>query len=178
MNAPVVIARDELRLADLADANEAARLEGFVAEHAEGTVFQRPVWLQAVAAGTGNPALALGKADDQPGRGLKNWLLIIRAEWCQRAKPFRASLWRIAIGAVKTALFRFGRFADCALFLWRADHGKMPGLVVRTIGRSTGGTDRRFDYRPWYRRCSKGAAGSACAQRFKGGLRTGNALIV
>ena len=59
MNAPVVIARDELRLADLADANEAARLEGFVAEHAEGTVFQRPVWLQAVAAGTGNPALAL-----------------------------------------------------------------------------------------------------------------------
>ena len=59
MNAPVVISRDELRLADLADANEAARLEGFVAEHAEGTVFQRPVWLQAVAAGTGNPALAL-----------------------------------------------------------------------------------------------------------------------
>lgn len=59
MNAPVVISREELRLADLSDANEAARIERFVAEHPEGTVFHQPRWLQAVADGTGNRALAL-----------------------------------------------------------------------------------------------------------------------
>lgn len=59
MNAPVVIAREHLRLADLADANEMARIEAFVADHPEGTVFHRPRWLQAIAQGTGNPALAL-----------------------------------------------------------------------------------------------------------------------
>ena len=59
MNAPVIIARDELRLADLADANEVARIERFVADHPEGTVFHQPRWLQAVAEGTGNRALAL-----------------------------------------------------------------------------------------------------------------------
>ena len=59
MNAPVVITREDLRLADLADANEAARIEAFVAVHPEGTVFHRPLWLQAIAEGTGNQALAL-----------------------------------------------------------------------------------------------------------------------
>lgn len=59
MNAPVIIAREELRLADLADPNEAERIEAFVAGHPEGTVFQRPDWLLAVAEGTGNAALAL-----------------------------------------------------------------------------------------------------------------------
>jgi FemAB-related protein (PEP-CTERM system-associated) len=59
MNAPVIISREELRLADLADANEAMRIERFVADHPEGTVFHQPRWLQAVAQGTGNRALAL-----------------------------------------------------------------------------------------------------------------------
>jgi FemAB-related protein (PEP-CTERM system-associated) len=59
MNAPFTPARELIRLADLADPVETARLEPFVAAHPDGTPFHRPAWLQAVAAGTGNPALAL-----------------------------------------------------------------------------------------------------------------------
>jgi FemAB-related protein (PEP-CTERM system-associated) len=59
MNAPFVPAGECVRLADLADPHEAARIEAFVAAHPGGTPFHRPLWLQAVAAGTGNPALAL-----------------------------------------------------------------------------------------------------------------------
>lgn len=59
MNAPFNPAAVMLREADLADGHEFARLERFVAEHPEGTPFHRPTWLQAVARGTGNAALAL-----------------------------------------------------------------------------------------------------------------------
>ncbi|MBW8753137.1 MAG: FemAB family PEP-CTERM system-associated protein [Sphingomonadales bacterium] len=59
MNAPFAPARDSVRLADLADRQEAARLEAFVAAHPQGTPFHRPAWLQAVARGTGNDAIAL-----------------------------------------------------------------------------------------------------------------------
>lgn len=59
MNAPAVFARDRLRLADLADPNEAARIATYVAAHPAGTVFHLPSWLGAVAEGTGNGALAL-----------------------------------------------------------------------------------------------------------------------
>lgn len=59
MNAPFALARDALRLADLAEQDECARLDGFVARHPLGTPFHRPAWLSAVARGTGNAALAL-----------------------------------------------------------------------------------------------------------------------
>ena len=59
MNAPFAFAAPRLRLADLADRDEAARIERFVGEHPDATPFHRPAWLQAVAQGTGNPALAL-----------------------------------------------------------------------------------------------------------------------
>ena len=59
MNAPFVPTRELLRLADLRDRNEAARLEAFVALHPAATPFHRPAWLEAVATGTGNRALAL-----------------------------------------------------------------------------------------------------------------------
>jgi FemAB-related protein (PEP-CTERM system-associated) len=58
MNAPFVM-RERLRLADLADRDETALLDAFVAVHPQATPFHRPAWLQAVAAGTGNRALAL-----------------------------------------------------------------------------------------------------------------------
>ena len=48
-----------VRLVDLAEPDEAARIDGFVRRHGEGTPFHRPAWLQAVARGTGNRALAL-----------------------------------------------------------------------------------------------------------------------
>ena len=48
-----------VRLVDLREPDEAARLEAFVAAHPDGTPFHRPVWLAAVARGTGNRALAL-----------------------------------------------------------------------------------------------------------------------
>lgn len=46
-------------LLDLADPHEAARIELFVAGHAEATPFHRPAWLTAVARGSGNKALML-----------------------------------------------------------------------------------------------------------------------
>ena len=59
MNAPFRPAARTLREADLSDPDEVRRLESYVAEHPEGTAFHRPAWLQAVARGTGNRALAL-----------------------------------------------------------------------------------------------------------------------
>ena len=59
MNAPFVPARSRLGLADPADPEDAARIDAFVAAHCDGTPFHRPAWLRAVAAGTGNRALAL-----------------------------------------------------------------------------------------------------------------------
>ena len=59
MNAPFRPAMLALREADLSDPDEAARFERFVADHPEGTAFHRPAWLNAVARGTGNRALAL-----------------------------------------------------------------------------------------------------------------------
>lgn len=59
MNAPFRPAGLSLREADLSDPGEVRRLEGYVAEHPEGTAFHRPIWLNAVARGTGNRALAL-----------------------------------------------------------------------------------------------------------------------
>lgn len=59
MNAPFVPARTSVRLVDLGDANEIARLEGFVARHSLGTPFHRPAWFVSVARATGNEAFAL-----------------------------------------------------------------------------------------------------------------------
>ena len=59
MNAPFKPSGAAVTQLDLADPNEARRLEVFVAEHDEGTAFHRPAWLNAVARGTGNRALAL-----------------------------------------------------------------------------------------------------------------------
>ena len=55
-----------VRQADLAQPDEARRIEAFVARHRQGTPFHRPAWLGAVARGTGNGALALVvERDDQ-----------------------------------------------------------------------------------------------------------------
>jgi FemAB-related protein (PEP-CTERM system-associated) len=66
MNAPFRIAVEatmglyaRARLVDLAEPEEARRLEGFVAAQPQGTPFHRPLWLAAVARGTGNRAAAL-----------------------------------------------------------------------------------------------------------------------
>ncbi|PEQ10627.1 FemAB [Novosphingobium sp. PC22D] len=63
MNAPFsplgAGARTMVRLADLRDPDERAAIERFVAGHPGGTPFHRPAWLEAVAHGTGNSALAL-----------------------------------------------------------------------------------------------------------------------
>lgn len=59
MNAPVSILRDVLRLANLDQPEERARIEAFVKRHPQGTPFHRPVWLDAVAQGAGCRALAL-----------------------------------------------------------------------------------------------------------------------
>lgn len=58
MNAPFPLAGETIRLADLRQPDEVARIEGFVAELG-GSVFQRPAWLAAVAEGTRQHALGL-----------------------------------------------------------------------------------------------------------------------
>ena len=59
MNAPFRPIRNTQRLANLAEPDERARIEAFLDGHPDATAFHRPAWLAAVAAGTGNPALAL-----------------------------------------------------------------------------------------------------------------------
>ena len=59
MNAPFVPTRDGVRLADPGDSAERARIDAFVAGHPKATPFHRMAWLDAVASGTGNRALAL-----------------------------------------------------------------------------------------------------------------------
>jgi FemAB-related protein (PEP-CTERM system-associated) len=58
MNAPFSPARQLVRLADLRQPDEAARIESFVAE-AGGSLFHRPAWLRAVEQGTGQRARGL-----------------------------------------------------------------------------------------------------------------------
>ena len=57
MNAPLR-AGHQLRLVDWNDAGEVARIEGFVAD-CGGSLFHRPAWLRAVAAGTGQQPAGL-----------------------------------------------------------------------------------------------------------------------
>lgn len=59
MNAPFALTRSSVRLADLTDPGEVARLEGYVARHPHGTPFHRPAWFIPVARATGNEAHAL-----------------------------------------------------------------------------------------------------------------------
>ncbi|WP_395395151.1 FemAB family XrtA/PEP-CTERM system-associated protein [Novosphingobium sp. BL-8A] len=58
MNAPFSLPAN-LRLPDLADPGELARIEGFLARHPDATPFHRPCWFVPVAKATGNDALAL-----------------------------------------------------------------------------------------------------------------------
>lgn len=69
MNAPMVHT-PVIREADLADRGEAEAIEAFVAAN-EGEVFHRPLWLQAIAHGTGNSARGL--IAERGGR-LAGWL--------------------------------------------------------------------------------------------------------
>lgn len=58
MNAPFALSGEKVRLADLRQPDEAARIEGFVAEM-RGTLFHRPAWLEAVQRGAGQRALGI-----------------------------------------------------------------------------------------------------------------------
>ena len=69
MNAPIAMTRT-VRLADLSDAAEAARIEEFVADQ-RGSIFHRPAWLNAVERGTGQQALGLVS---EQGGVVQGWL--------------------------------------------------------------------------------------------------------
>jgi FemAB-related protein (PEP-CTERM system-associated) len=51
MNAPAPLALASVRSADLGDPGEVARLDSFVADHPQGTLFHRPQWSRAVERG-------------------------------------------------------------------------------------------------------------------------------
>lgn len=56
MNAFAPIAAIGVRALDLADRNESARIDAFVAEHPDATLFHRPQWSRAVERGCGQRA--------------------------------------------------------------------------------------------------------------------------
>ena len=56
MNAPVRLPVTTLRTADLSDPGERARIDAFVAAHADGTPFHLPAWSAAVEKGCGQKA--------------------------------------------------------------------------------------------------------------------------
>jgi FemAB-related protein (PEP-CTERM system-associated) len=70
MNAPFAPATERVRAADLRQPDEAARIEGFVAD-AGGSVFHRPAWLRAIERGTGQRARGLLA---EKGGAITGWL--------------------------------------------------------------------------------------------------------
>ena len=70
MNAPFALTKEYVRAADLRQPDEAARIEGFVAEMG-GSVFHRPAWLRAVERGTGQRARGLVA---EKGGAVTGWL--------------------------------------------------------------------------------------------------------
>ena len=70
MNAPVALSLPTIRIAELREPDEVARIEAFVAEH-DGSLFHRPGWISAVERGTGNRARGLVL---ERGGTLAGWL--------------------------------------------------------------------------------------------------------
>jgi len=70
LNAPFALASEFVRTVDLRQPDEAARIEGFVAERG-GSVFHRPAWLRAVERGTGQRARGLLA---EKGGAITGWL--------------------------------------------------------------------------------------------------------
>ena len=70
MNAPFALTSEYVRTVDLRQPDEAARIEGFVAD-AAGSVFHRPAWLRAVERGTGQRARGLVA---EKGGAITGWL--------------------------------------------------------------------------------------------------------
>ena len=59
MNAPIIRSKIEVRAADLRDSNEFKRIDAWVKAHHAGLPFHRPLWLNAIEAGTGQSAHCL-----------------------------------------------------------------------------------------------------------------------
>ena len=78
-----------LRLVNLRDPGEVARLEHYVADHPEGTAFHRPAWLLATARGTGNRALALVA---ESGGNLSGYLPLTEAQRLSQTGSFTSDL--------------------------------------------------------------------------------------
>ncbi len=70
MNAPFSLTSENVRAVDLRHPDEAARIEGFVAD-ARGSVFHRPAWLRAIERGTGQRARGLVA---ERGGAITGWL--------------------------------------------------------------------------------------------------------
>lgn len=57
MNAPIIRSKIDVRRADLADANEYARLDSWICAAEDGTPFHRPAWQVAIEKSTGQEAV-------------------------------------------------------------------------------------------------------------------------
>ncbi|WP_324075832.1 MAG: FemAB family PEP-CTERM system-associated protein [Erythrobacter sp.] len=118
MNAPLR-AGHQLRVLDWSDAGEVSRIEGFVAE-CGGSLFHRPAWLRAVAAGTGQrPA---GLVSERLGV-VTGWLPLTEV----RSALFGKALVSSGFG-VGGGILAEGREAERALASAAEDHAVRHGF--------------------------------------------------
>lgn len=124
MNAPLR-AGHQLRMLDWHDAGELARVESFVAELG-GSLFHRPAWIKAVAAGTGQRACGL--VSERLGV-ITGWLPLTEV----RSALFGKALVSSGFG-VGGGILAEGREAERALASLAEDHalqGGFSGIEVR-----------------------------------------------
>jgi len=111
LNAPFPLTGETIRLADLRQPDEAARIEGFVAELG-GAVFHRPAWLRAVEAGTGQQALGL--VAEKRG-SLTGWLPLSEVHSPVFGRALVSSGFAVgggALAATKTAAIKLAQAAE------------------------------------------------------------------
>ena len=107
----------------------------------------------------GQAAVAETENDDQVGRVLQEWFVLVGAQWRQGFQPFGGGA-----AGVKFVLFGLGAFTDLALEIGVADGDKVPGLQVGPAGSRAGGQQAIFDDLAGYRAGRKGAHGAAALQ--------------
>ena len=83
-----------------------------------------------------DPTFALGEYRDQIGRSFEKGFVLVRSNRGKGGKPLLAGFGMVSVGSVKAAFFALGGFANGALLVRRLNYGKVPWLMVCTVGRA------------------------------------------
>ncbi|MBS0481062.1 MAG: FemAB family PEP-CTERM system-associated protein [Proteobacteria bacterium] len=142
MNAPFHSQTLTVRAADLAEPDEAARIERYVADHPEGTAFHRPAWLLAAAHGTGNRARALVA---ERGDGLLGYLPLLDIQSPLFGRTFASSGFGVGGGVLSTDRKAAAGLIEAAEEL--AARHSCPGIELRggALPETRAGWTTRFD---------------------------------